>query len=88
MDAFITEKLPKIKFVKPEGTYLTWLDFSAYGIEEEELIQIIADEAHLILEGGSMFGEAGHGFIRMNISCPKQVLVEALNRLEKTFANR
>ena len=85
MDGFIQEKLPKIKFVKPAGTYLTWLDFKAYGIEESELLRIIADEAHLILEGGSMFGEAGTGFIRMNISCPKQTLVEALNRLEKTF---
>lgn len=88
LDEFIKENLPKIKFVKPAGTYLTWLDFSAYGLEESKLLETIADEAHLILEGGSMFGEAGKGFIRMNISCPKQVLVEALNRLEKTFAAR
>lgn len=87
MDTFIQEKLPKITFNKPAGTYLTWLDFSAYGIQESELLSMIADEAHLILEGGSMFGQAGAGFIRMNISCPKQILVEALNRLEKTFSN-
>jgi cystathionine beta-lyase len=87
MDTFIQNKLPKIKFNKPTGTYLTWLDFSAYGIQESELLSLIADEAHLILEGGSMFGQAGTGFIRMNISCPKHILIEALNRLEKTFSN-
>lgn len=88
MEAFIQANLPKLKFVIPAGTYLTWLDFSAYNLEESELLSIIADEAHLILEGGSMFGEPGKGFIRMNIACPKQILVEALDRLKKTFANR
>jgi cystathionine beta-lyase len=85
MDGFIKEKLPKIKFNKPSGTYLTWLDFSGYNMEEKELLQKIADEAHLILEGGSMFGKPGLGFIRMNIACPQKVLAKALERLAKVF---
>lgn len=85
MEAFLQEKLPKIKFNKPAGTYLTWLDFSAYGMEEQDLLAKLADDAHLILEGGSMFGKPGKGFIRMNISSPKSVVVEALNRIEKAF---
>lgn len=85
MESFIHEKLPKIKFNKPAGTYLTWLDFNEYGLSEQELLTKLADDAHLILEGGSMFGEAGNGFIRMNISSPKSVIIEALNRIESTF---
>jgi len=86
MEEFIEEKLPKVKFNKPAGTYLTWMDFGQYDIEEKELLQKIADDAHLILEGGSMFGEPGLGFIRMNIACPNSVLKDALNRLEKAFS--
>lgn len=87
MDNFLKEKLPRIKFIKPEGTYLAWLDFSDYKIDEITVLKKIADDARLILEGGSMFGKCGDGFIRMNISCPKEVLIEALNRLENAFGN-
>ncbi len=87
VENFIKEKMPKIKFNKPMGTYLIWLDFKAYGMEEKEILQKIADEAHIILEGGSMFGDSGNGFIRMNIACPKKVIVEAMDRLQKVFDN-
>ncbi|OON99115.1 MAG: aminotransferase [Epulopiscium sp. Nele67-Bin004] len=83
MDKFIEEHLPKVKFVKPQGTYLAWLDFSAYGIKGDELVAKIADEAHIILEDGAIFGECGEGFVRMNVACPKSVLIDALNRLKK-----
>ncbi len=85
MDEFIRTNLPRIKFVKPQGTYLTWIDFSDYGLSGTELLVKLADEAHLILEDGAMFGECGEGFIRMNIACPKHVLIDALNRLHKVF---
>ncbi|ONI47811.1 aminotransferase [Candidatus Epulonipiscium fishelsonii] len=85
MDKFIKEKLPRIKFVKPQGTYLVWLDFSDYPEKGQELLEKIADEAHLILESGSMFGDAGKDFIRMNIACPLSVVKDALERLYKVF---
>ncbi|ONI44626.1 aminotransferase [Candidatus Epulonipiscioides gigas] len=85
IDNFIKEKLPKIKFVKPQGTYLIWLDFSEYQEKGQELLVKIADEAHLILESGSLFGANGKDFIRMNISCPTHVIIEVMNRLYKVF---
>ncbi|OOB79343.1 MAG: aminotransferase [Epulopiscium sp. Nuni2H_MBin001] len=85
MDEFIKLNLPRIKFVKPQGTYLTWLDFSDYGMKGSDLLKKIASEAHLILEDGIIFGECGEGFIRMNIACPKTVLIEALDRLKRVF---
>ncbi len=88
MHAFLQEHLPRVRFTPSEGTYLAWLDFNAYGIPESELLKICAEEAHLILEGGSMFGPQAQCFIRMNVACPKSVLTDALQRLQKAFENR
>jgi len=85
MDTFIQSRLPKIKFNVPEATYLAWLDFSEYQIEEDELVVLIAEKARLILEGGCLFGDDGNGFIRMNIACPTEIVEEALQRLEMVF---
>jgi cystathionine beta-lyase len=82
---FLKEQLPKIKLVKPEGTYLLWLDFREYGLTQEELQNKIEDCAHLWLDSGTMFGEGGNGFFRMNIACPKTTLFEALERLKSAF---
>lgn len=88
MASFIKQRIPKIQFYVPEATYLAWLDFSEFGLEEADLLNLLADEAHLVLEGGSMFGEMGRGFIRMNVACPTAVIEEALERLERVFAAR
>ena len=83
MDEFIKTHLPKIKFNAPQGTYLTWLDFRAYDIKEDNLLYLLSEKARLILEGGSMFGKESEGFIRMNIACTKETLIEALSRIKK-----
>lgn len=83
LEDFLKEKLPKIRFHLPAGTYLAWLDFTAYGLTEPELMDKLSNEAHLALEGGAMFGETG--YIRMNVACSNQVLKNALDRLFKTF---
>ena len=83
---FLAKRLPKIKLVDPESTYLLWLDFSSYGIEEELLDQRISEGAKVWMNNGTMFGPEGAGFWRMNVACPKSVLTEALGRLEHELA--
>ncbi len=83
MHDFIKAKLPKIKFNIPDATYLTWLDFRKTGLTEREVLHRLANEAHIITQGGSGFGKSGDGFIRMNIACPKSILIEALERIAK-----
>ena len=78
--------LPEVGFRKPAGTYLAWLDFRGFGLTENELLLKMADEARLILEGGSIFGACGEGHLRMNIACPLPVLEEALTRIVKVFS--
>ena len=83
---FLAQKLPKVRLIEPEGTYLIWLDFSAYGYTDEELDDIIVNKAKLWLDRGTMFGNEGANYQRINIATPRPVLQEALERLEKTFS--
>lgn len=79
---FIEEKLPDIKVTETEGTYLVWLDFRALKLSEDELEELIIKKAKLWLDSGKIFGEAGAGFQRINVACPRNTLTEALTKLE------
>jgi cystathionine beta-lyase len=83
MNDFLSRRIPRVKLIKPEGTYLVWLDFSGLGLGEDELEELIVKKARLWLDKGTMFGKGGSGFQRVNIACPRSVLEEALLRLEK-----
>ncbi len=80
-EAFRT-RMPQIRMVEPEGTYLPWVDFSKLGLSAPELDRFIAERAKLWLDGGTMFGAGGAGFQRFNIAVPRSVLRQALDRLE------
>jgi len=80
---FLSQNLPKIKLVEPEGTYLLWLDCKGLGLSDKELDEFITQRAGLWLNAGTMFGPGGSGFQRMNIACPRSVLKEALERLAR-----
>lgn len=82
---FIKENIPKVKISTPEATYLMWLDFRMLGMSQEELKKFIFEKAKLGLNDGSTFGKEGEGFMRMNIACPKSILIEALNRLKNAI---
>ena len=85
MADFIQHNLPKVSFRIPDATYLAWVDFKQYGKSEQEVLQILADEAHVILEGSSMFGAPDACCVRMNIAVPKSVLMDALNRIKNAL---
>lgn len=81
---FLKEKIPFVKTTELEGTYLMWLNFKELGLKQEELKNLLYNEAKVGLQDGRMFGEEGEGFMRMNIACPKPILEEAMKRIEKT----
>ncbi len=81
--SFVNEKLPMIKLIEPEGTYLVWLDFNKLGLNVEQLEDLIISKAGLWLDVGTMFGQSGEGFQRINIACPRVILEKAFNQLEK-----
>ena len=84
--AFLQDRLPRVRLMDWEGTYLIWLDFRSLGLSDKELNRKIIHEAGLWLDGGSMFGKAGEGFQRINIACPRKTLEEAMERLAAVFA--
>ena len=80
-------KETKIKVMKPQGTYLIWLDFSAYDISDEELRELLRDEAKVILNRGLDFGKEGALHARLNVAMPTSVLEEVCQRIIATFSN-
>jgi cystathionine beta-lyase len=79
---YTQNKIPSIRVVDPEGTYLIWLDCRDLGMDNQTLSNFMKKEAKVGLEDGFIFGESGSGFMRMNIACPRSILKEALERIE------
>lgn len=82
---YIDENIPKLKFNIPEGTYLGWIDFNGYGVYGKDLEDLFEEKLKIAIDYGHWFGEEGKGFIRMNFACPREVVVEALERIKKYF---
>ena len=80
---FLREKLPDIALIEPEGTYLVWLDLRKLGLTEQQQRQLIVQDAKLWLDTGTLFGQGGEGFERINIACPRATIEQAMQRLER-----
>ena len=80
---YFSRRIPKIKVIEPQGTYLLWLDCRKLGMDNQELKIFMRDKARVGFNDGFLFGAAGSGFERMNIACPRVILTEALARIEK-----
>ena len=84
---FVKERLPEIKTVKPEGTYLMWFDFNGLNITPEEITDMLIKDAKVAMNDGASFGANGKGFARMNIACPRYMVEDAMARIEKAVKN-
>lgn len=80
---FVKNKIPGINVIKPEGTYLVWVDMRGLGMDALKLQNFIREKARLALDDGYAFGSGGEGFQRFNLATPRSILKEALTRLEK-----
>ena len=86
VEEYIRQYLPKVKVTRHESTYLMWLDFTEYGLLDEELTKLLEEKADLFLEEGSHFGTEGIGCRRINIACPSEILEDALKRLSQVLS--
>ncbi len=82
---FIKEHLPKIQVIKPEATYLLWLNLKEYEKSNPELEKLLLEVGKIALNDGLTFGEEGNGYFRLNFACPKATLEEGLMRLKKAL---
>jgi len=86
LDAYLRRYLPRIKLVKPEATFLMWLDCSGLGLEKEALYDFVINRCLVGISRGDGFGEAGAQFVRMNIACPRATLSRALDQLRSGYS--
>lgn len=85
--SFVAENLPQLVVIPMEGTYLAWIDCQALRLDNEALEQLMLNEAKVFLDEGYIFGPEGNGFERINLACPRSVLVEALERIKTAIHN-
>lgn len=85
-DNYLKTYIPQIKMIRPQASYLVFLDCRALQLNQEGLTKLFSDKAHLALNDGKMFGEPGEGFMRLNIGCPRSVLEQALRQLAEALA--
>lgn len=80
------QQLPSLRVTRLEGTYLAWVDISSLGMTSDEVTKKLLMEGYVFVSSGTLYGkEAGEGFIRINLACPRSVLKEGLNRIVKTL---
>lgn len=78
---YFAQEAPRLKVMKPQGTYLIWLDFSDYGLTDDELFTLLHDQAKVILNRGSDYGSEGELHARLNIAAPKSLVKEICKRI-------
>jgi len=84
---FLKQRMPKVKTIRPTGTFLMWLDFSEYGYTDTELQTILCEKAGVVCVQGSWFGAGGEGYIRFNIASPRSIVKDALEKIEVVLNN-
>lgn len=86
--SYLATRLPAIRLIEPEGTYLLWLDCRELGMNDEQLREFFVKQAHVGMNPGFAFGKQGSGFMRLNIASPRAVLVDAMTRIDQAFRAR
>jgi len=85
---FCAKNMPEIKARPQEGTYLMWLDFRGLGIEQDKLVDMLVNEAHVALNNGRDFGEEGAGFFRLNLATPRCNIVKVMENINTMIRSR
>lgn len=82
----LAKELPTVEVIKLEGTYLAWLDIKKLGIGSDAATETLLKHGHVFVSSGTQYGEnAGEGYLRINLACPRKVLEEGLQRITQTF---
>lgn len=82
---YFAKEAPRLRIMKPQGTYLIWLDFSDYGLTDDQLFQLLREEAKVVLNRGSDFGQEGKGHARLNVAAPETMVEEICSRIAEVL---
>ena len=84
---FFAQYLPQFTVLPLEATYLVWVDCSSLGLSSAKIAEILLEKEKLWINEGTIYGAAGEEFIRLNIACPRELLVQGLDRIKKAFVS-
>ena len=82
---FINSRMPQLRIIEPEATFMLWIDFRDTGIADSDMRKLLVEKAQLGLSNGILFGEEGSGFQRLNIGCPRSLLEKGLDQLYRAL---
>lgn len=85
---YLKKSIPSISMIRPQASYLIFLDCRKLNLSQSELKRLFVEDAHLALNDGTTFGKEGEGFMRLNIACPRALLEKALQQLEQAVNKR
>ncbi len=85
MHDFIKKNMPKLDIIRPQASYLVFIDARGLQMPQEELVDFFAKKAKVGMNDGAMFGQEGRGFMRMNVGCPRSVLCKALTQIKTAY---
>lgn len=85
---FFHRHIPSIKIVRPQASYLIFLDCRALKLPQDQLVRLFVSGAHLALNDGAMFGKGGEGFMRLNVATPRAILRQAFWQLHAAYVAR
>ncbi len=88
IERFFATELPSVRMLRPEGTYLVWVDCRGLALDRAALERALLHDARVVCNQGYTFGAGGDGFIRMNVACPRSVLADGLNRMVRALGGR
>lgn len=85
MEQYLKENMPKMGMIRPQASFLVFLDARGLGLPHDELVKFFIREAKVGMNDGAMFGEEGSGYMRMNLGCPRSILEKALNQIKAAY---
>ena len=85
VEDYCREHLPMVKPLRPEASFLVWMDCRALHLDHDALVDLFVNRAHLALNDGEMFGRGGEGFMRLNVGTQRATLKQALDQLREAI---
>ena len=85
MEEYLKRYMPKLGMIRPQASYLVFLDARGLGMPHDKMVEFFICEAKVGMNDGAMFGQGGEGFMRMNLGCPRATLKQALDRIKAAY---
>jgi len=85
MEEYLKRDMPKLGMIRPQASYLVFLDARGLGMPHDKMVEFFIREAKVGMNDGAMFGQGGEGFMRMNLGCPRATLKQALDRIKAAY---